>query len=64
MTIARNCYLDYLRKNNKELQYIDINEFSDKLSIEYDYLKNVSCTISSVVSLLQVILKRNFDTNG
>lgn len=40
MTIARNCYLDYLRKNNKELQYIDINEFSDKLSIEYDYLKN------------------------
>ena len=39
MTIARNCYLDYLKKYNKELQNVDINGFSNNISNEYDYLK-------------------------
>lgn len=40
MTIARNCYLDYLRKNNKELQDVDINYLSNKISSEYNYFRN------------------------
>lgn len=39
MTIARNCYLDYLKKYNKELKDVDINDFSNDVSSEYDYLK-------------------------
>lgn len=40
ITIARNCYLDYLKKETKELQNIAIEEFSDNASSEYNYLKN------------------------
>ena len=40
MTIVRNCYLDYLKKETKELQNIDIDEFSNNISSEYDYFKN------------------------
>ena len=40
MTIARNCYLDYLKKHNKELQNIDINNIRNNISSEYDYFKN------------------------
>lgn len=40
ITIARNCYLDYLRKYSKELQEVDILEFSNNISSEYDYFKN------------------------
>lgn len=39
VTIAKNCYIDYLRRNNKELQEIDINNMPDKVSIENDYFR-------------------------
>ena len=39
ITIARNCYLDYLKKYNKEFQDIDTLEFSNNTSLEYDYFK-------------------------
>lgn len=39
MTIAKNCYLDYLKKETKELQNIDINEFSNNISSKYDYFE-------------------------
>ena len=32
ITIAKNCYLDYLRKNKKYVQIIDIDDISDKLT--------------------------------
>ena len=40
MTIAKNCYLDYLRKHHNQLQDIDINYFGDKLTSEDIYFKN------------------------
>ncbi len=40
ITIAKNTYIDYLRKNNKELQELDIDSYSDKISSEYSWFKN------------------------
>ena len=40
ITIAKNCYLDHLKKHNKELQNVNINEVSNNISSEYDYFKN------------------------
>lgn len=39
ITIAKNTYIDYIRSNNKELQEIDIDNVSDKISSEDKYLK-------------------------
>lgn len=38
ITIARNTYIDYLRKN-KELQEMDIDNLPDKISFETNYFQ-------------------------
>lgn len=55
MAIAKNCYLDYLKKNKKELKNVDIEEFNNKISDEYDYFK-----INDYNNLLKEINKLPF----
>lgn len=40
ITIAKNTYLDYLRKNNHELSELDINSIPDKSNFEENYFRN------------------------
>ena len=65
MTIARNCYLDYLKKEKKELQNIDIYEFSNNISSEYDYFKNENYNnllkeINKLPKLQRVVIKLKY----
>lgn len=39
ITIAKNTYIDYLRKNNKELQEINMDIIPDEKDFESNYLK-------------------------
>ena len=39
MTIAKNCYLDYVRRTNRELYDLSIDDVSNKAFSEYDYFK-------------------------
>lgn len=38
ITIAKNTYIDFIRKNSKELQELDIDLLEDKIPSEYNYL--------------------------
>lgn len=40
ITIAKNTYLDYLKKNNHELSELDIDNIPDKSNFEEDYFRN------------------------
>lgn len=40
ISIAKHSYIDYLRKNKKELQEEDIETYTNTISSEQDYFKN------------------------
>lgn len=44
IAIAKNTYIDYIRKNNKELQELDIETLPSKINIDIDYLKKEEYT--------------------
>lgn len=45
ITIAKNCYLDYLKKNNKYASVLDIDTISDSLKIEEKFNQDTEVDI-------------------
>lgn len=53
MTIARNCYIDYLRKNKNTILRIDDQEIADTATIEHQVLKQLE--MSEVMKALDAL---------